>query len=717
MDDFQKGSGITDTDYGDESLAQKGADFLVDQAEKKVKSWLGALVEKIFGFGAGTLLLYIILAALIIILFMTMVMAIVYLPNMAAEEGTKKIYAKDKGVSSNDIDIDSLDYQQFCYNPDNILKYLDEFYESLSGQEEGALYVTKPDFKMILQNVSAYQKAVRTHDNTYTYYHHTYKVTKTVESREEKTSSGGTVNPTDTVTPAEPETTVDANGNVSVPGDTYTGEDGKKYRNYDVYSVSDTERRDEILHQTNRSIEDDPLFKVSWEEILSFAAQTSVIGQSRKQNWESESDLNSKNGKVKAKKMIDPELVQQIINDFDYTIGYYFDPTSPEKMKEGNDTYAGHTYLYDEMEKYAYVYEESKTGEPVEHGQEVAPPGENATKDFEHAIRKKPATAPALAYNSYCTITYNYEQQADGTAICTSRTIVIDGRAFYDYALNIIGTDFDMDMLVNNIMYMPGSRYIDPQLGNMSVADRFQLILQSYESEEPIIVPDTAANFVGKDVILGKEHDRNDIQYTKIELRYDDTGDPTAVVITVDPADIPTVANEQDIWNFLMEKIGNPNGVAGIMGNLFAESGLKPNNLQNSYNEAWNISDEDYTARVNGGSWSHGGRSGDDAFIHDSGGYGICQWTYWSRKQGLIQMARAAGKPIDDLGVQMAYLWQELEAGGYAPGLQNSRSVEETSTVILTQFERPKNQSNEVRRKRASYGMTYYNKYANGAGG
>lgn len=37
------------------------------------------------------------------------------------------------------------------------------------------------------------------------------------------------------------------------------------------------------------------------------------------------------------------------------------------------------------------------------------------------------------------------------------------------------------------------------------------------------------------------------------------------------------MSNEQKIWSFLMGKIGNAYGVAGLMGNLNAESALNPN--------------------------------------------------------------------------------------------------------------------------------------------
>ena len=38
--------------------------------------------------------------------------------------------------------------------------------------------------------------------------------------------------------------------------------------------------------------------------------------------------------------------------------------------------------------------------------------------------------------------------------------------------------------------------------------------------------------------------------------------------------------NESQIADFLLSKIGNPYGVAGLMGNLYAESGLKFNAVE-----------------------------------------------------------------------------------------------------------------------------------------
>ena len=51
--------------------------------------------------------------------------------------------------------------------------------------------------------------------------------------------------------------------------------------------------------------------------------------------------------------------------------------------------------------------------------------------------------------------------------------------------------------------------------------------------------------------------------------------------------------NDQFIWNFLKKEGFNDYGTAGLMGNLQAESGLLPNNLQNTFNSKLGLSDED----------------------------------------------------------------------------------------------------------------------------
>jgi len=168
----------------------------------------------------------------------------------------------------------------------------------------------------------------------------------------------------------------------------------------------------------------------------------------------------------------------------------------------------------------------------------------------------------------------------------------------------------------------------------------------------------------------------------------------------VDP---PSV--EEQIWNYLVSVGFNAYAVAGIMGNLYAESALNPKNLQNSYEIALKMTDESYTAAVDDGSYP--------SFVRDSAGYGLAQWTYWSRKAGLLEAAKAAGTSVGDLSTQLVYLVKELKSyAGVYKALMAAKSVQEASDVVLLDFEKPANQSEAVKTTRASYGMRYFKKYA-----
>lgn len=164
--------------------------------------------------------------------------------------------------------------------------------------------------------------------------------------------------------------------------------------------------------------------------------------------------------------------------------------------------------------------------------------------------------------------------------------------------------------------------------------------------------------------------------------------------------------SEVFIWNFLKKKGLSDWGTAGLMGNLYAESGLKPTNLQNTYEKKLGLSDEDYTAQVDSGIYHD--------FVHDRAGYGLAQWTFWSRKQKLLAFARNKGTSIGNLEMQMNFLWKELTTGypALVEVLMSATTVQAASDAVLTQFERSADQSKRAKAKRASYGQKYYNQYA-----
>ena len=164
---------------------------------------------------------------------------------------------------------------------------------------------------------------------------------------------------------------------------------------------------------------------------------------------------------------------------------------------------------------------------------------------------------------------------------------------------------------------------------------------------------------------------------------------------------------EKAIWDYLAGKGLNAYAVAGLMGNLYAESGLNSCNLQNSYNKSLNMTDAQYTAAVDNGSYGN--------FVKDKAGYGLAQWTYHTRKQALLNYAKKAGASIGSLDMQLAFLWDELQ--GYKSvisTLKGAKSVRAASDAVLLGFEKPADQSEAVQKKRAGYGEAYYKKYAGG---
>ncbi|MCM1324343.1 MAG: phage tail tip lysozyme, partial [Acetobacter sp.] len=164
--------------------------------------------------------------------------------------------------------------------------------------------------------------------------------------------------------------------------------------------------------------------------------------------------------------------------------------------------------------------------------------------------------------------------------------------------------------------------------------------------------------------------------------------------------------NEQKIWDYLKSKIKNDYGVAGLMGNLHAESGLRPENLQNTYEKSLGLSDAAYTKAVDNGTYTN--------FVQDKAGYGLAQWTYWSRKQNLLNFIKSRKVSIGDLEAQLDFLYKELSESypSILHTLENATSVLQASNEVLLKFERPANQSEAVQKQRAQYGQTYYDKYA-----
>ena len=167
-----------------------------------------------------------------------------------------------------------------------------------------------------------------------------------------------------------------------------------------------------------------------------------------------------------------------------------------------------------------------------------------------------------------------------------------------------------------------------------------------------------------------------------------------------------TTDNAKAIWDRLFTAIQNPYGVAGVMGNFYAESALKSTNLQNTYEKKLDMTDEEYTKAVDNGSYTN--------FVNDKAGYGLFQATFWSIKESLLNYAKSKGASIGDRDMQVDWFLQAMKNDYKSiwTVLTTAKSVREASDAVLLKFERPADQSEAVQVKRAGFGQTYFDKYA-----
>lgn len=166
--------------------------------------------------------------------------------------------------------------------------------------------------------------------------------------------------------------------------------------------------------------------------------------------------------------------------------------------------------------------------------------------------------------------------------------------------------------------------------------------------------------------------------------------------------------NQQTICLTLKESGASDSGIAGIMANIATESGFNPMNLENSYEQKLGYNDQSYTSAVDNGSYTN--------FTNDSAGYGICQWTYKTRKQGLLGRAKSNNVSIGDMGNQVSFLFQELQVG-YS-GLYNSimsgnDSANSIGATFCHSFENPSDH-NQCDNERANNANAYYSYVING---
>ena len=147
----------------------------------------------------------------------------------------------------------------------------------------------------------------------------------------------------------------------------------------------------------------------------------------------------------------------------------------------------------------------------------------------------------------------------------------------------------------------------------------------------------------------------------------------------------------QTIYNTLCLAGMSPAGACAMLGNMMAESSLQSNIAQRGMTS---MSDEAYTLAADNGTIS---------FATDAVGYGLCQWTYSTRKAGLLAFAKSRGRSVGDEDTQVRYCIKELQEDFNAlwQYLRKTDDIDTATDRICAEFENPKVKNYLIRRDHA----------------
>lgn len=156
--------------------------------------------------------------------------------------------------------------------------------------------------------------------------------------------------------------------------------------------------------------------------------------------------------------------------------------------------------------------------------------------------------------------------------------------------------------------------------------------------------------------------------------------------------------SEQTIYNNLRNAGMSVAGACALMGNMKAESGMKSNIAQRGMTK---LTDEQYTEKFD--------RQPESCY-KDGVGYGLCQWTYWTRKQALRQCAASWGVSVGDEDMQVAFAVKELKTdnAGLWAYLCGNCDIYTATERICKEFERPAVNNTSIR---YNFAVDFYNKF------
>ena len=206
--------------------------------------------------------------------------------------------------------------------------------------------------------------------------------------------------------------------------------------------------------------------------------------------------------------------------------------------------------------------------------------------------------------------------------------------------------------------------------------------------------------------------------------------DPTNLFIKCNKAIVLSGNNnEEKAWNYFLSNGYTKKAAAGVMANIYAESGYVTGNLENDSNTKANITDEEFTSMVDSGKISQKEFSlsstyglynyndndpdrGLSACTKCMYGYGLAQWTWPTYKYDLYEMYKTNGySSISDIGLQLEFVLVDMDAVT-KQRLNSSSSAEDAAEYYLLNYEKPTNMYSKIKERRG-YATDIYSRFAN----
>ena len=168
------------------------------------------------------------------------------------------------------------------------------------------------------------------------------------------------------------------------------------------------------------------------------------------------------------------------------------------------------------------------------------------------------------------------------------------------------------------------------------------------------------------------------------------------------------MTNEQHIWEGLLQRIGNPYGTAAVMGNLMAESSLSPICVTGLSKTGYETVSQYVIASDDG---VHD-------FSNDGVAFGLAQWYFHTRKQGLWEFAKKRCASVGDLETQLAYICQEMSIHYKTvwQAVTGATEIKAASDLVMLKYEKPANTGEAAKNRREYYAQKFFDSYATAVG-